>query len=268
MGRATITGDPSTGEVCWDLQVANITLPAAAAHIHVGAPGVAGPIIVALTPPDANGVSSGCTTQKDPASGGGTLTGADVQSILTNPAGFYVNVHTSDFPTGAIRGQLTTGLNSAGAFYALPSPLRAYDSRTVTGTGGTTGTTSTTTGTTSTTTGTGTTSTGSKLTTNEVRTIDLSMGRDGTGQMQVAVPAGASAVQITLTITETDATGGFVTAYPSALAQRPATSSINWKTANMDLATTLTIALDARGTIKLSGFGSTHVIVDVLGFYY
>ena len=29
-----------------------------------------------------------------------------IQELMANPAGFYVNVHTADFPDGAIRGQL------------------------------------------------------------------------------------------------------------------------------------------------------------------
>ena len=29
-----------------------------------------------------------------------------ISEIAQNPAGFYVNVHTSDFPGGAVRGQL------------------------------------------------------------------------------------------------------------------------------------------------------------------
>jgi hypothetical protein len=29
-----------------------------------------------------------------------------MQAMIDNPANFYVNVHTSDFPDGAIRGQL------------------------------------------------------------------------------------------------------------------------------------------------------------------
>ena len=85
------------GQICHSLTVSNITLPAAAAHIHRGAAGVAGPVVVTLTTPDADGAVEGCVAAPR----------ALVKEILQNPAGFYVNVHTSDFPAGAVRGQLS-----------------------------------------------------------------------------------------------------------------------------------------------------------------
>ena len=66
-----------------------------AAHIHRGAAGVAGPPVVTLDPPDDND-SDDCDTVDD----------ALVDEIRTNPGGFYVNVHTADYPNGAIRGQI------------------------------------------------------------------------------------------------------------------------------------------------------------------
>jgi len=96
-GTATLRLNPGQGKVCFVLTAANITLPAAAAHIHLGAAGVAGSVIVTLAPPDATGVSGGCVS---------TPRGT-VKSILKSPSGYYVNVHTSDFPDGAIRGQLS-----------------------------------------------------------------------------------------------------------------------------------------------------------------
>ena len=96
MGAATITVDASTNQVCWTLSATGITLPAIAAHIHQAPVGTPGPIVVPLSPPGATGTSSGCTTA--PA--------AIVLGLLTNPSAFYVNVHTTDFPAGAIRGQL------------------------------------------------------------------------------------------------------------------------------------------------------------------
>ena len=84
------------GQICHSLMVSNITLPAAAAHIHRGVAGVDGPVVVTLTTPDADGAVEGCVAAPR----------ALVKEILQNPAGFYVNVHTSDFAAGAVRGQL------------------------------------------------------------------------------------------------------------------------------------------------------------------
>ncbi len=70
-----------------------------AGHIHVGAAGVNGPVRVLLF--------SGSTDRKlilqaarldiDPAL---------AAAICADPAGYYVNYHTTDFPGGAVRGQL------------------------------------------------------------------------------------------------------------------------------------------------------------------
>jgi hypothetical protein len=96
MGTVNIEVRPETNEVCYDITVQNITLPASLAHIHPGAVGVAGDPLVDLLAPDESGSSSGCS-QVDPA------LAAD---LIANPANYYINVHTSDFPDGAIRGQL------------------------------------------------------------------------------------------------------------------------------------------------------------------
>ena len=94
IGAAVITIDTDADRICWLLAVKRIQLPAAAAHIHVGATTVAGPVVVGLTAPNAFGISFGCTTN------------ANADAIAANPAAYYVNVHTADFPAGAIRGQL------------------------------------------------------------------------------------------------------------------------------------------------------------------
>jgi hypothetical protein len=101
-GTATIRLRRGQGQVCFSFSVSNITLPAAGAHIHSGAQGSSGPIVVGLVAPGAGGASRGCVTASR----------AIVSSILARPAQFYVNVHTTDFPGGAIRGQLV-GTTSA-----------------------------------------------------------------------------------------------------------------------------------------------------------
>jgi len=98
-GVAFLEFNSETGELCYDVAVANITLPAAAMHIHVGEAGVSGDVVVPFdTAPDADGLASGCMAAVDMMQS---------QSIVDDPEGFYVNVHTSDFPDGAVRGQLT-----------------------------------------------------------------------------------------------------------------------------------------------------------------
>lgn len=97
-GTAFVAIDPEAGTVCWTIEVANIMLPATAAHIHVGAAGVAGDVVITLSPPDASGVAEDCAEGQDAAT---------LQAIVDNPAGYYVNVHNEEFPDGAVRGQLT-----------------------------------------------------------------------------------------------------------------------------------------------------------------
>ena len=95
-GTATIRLNQGRGKVCFVLTVSNITLPATGAHIHVGRAGQFGDIVVGLVPPDATGMSGGCVDAPK----------ATIKAIRKNSANYYVNVHTSDFSDGAIRGQL------------------------------------------------------------------------------------------------------------------------------------------------------------------
>lgn len=93
-GLARIEINNTTNTVCTDLEVRQIS-PATAAHIHRGAAGVNGPPVITLDTPDDND-SDDCDEVNQ------TL----IDEIRANPAGFYVNVHTADYPDGAIRGQL------------------------------------------------------------------------------------------------------------------------------------------------------------------
>jgi hypothetical protein len=109
-GTATITVNPGQEEVCWVIETVRIDLPATGAHIHKGAVDESGGVVVHLTPPEAvtpsdeeeegleEGFSSGCAeVSRDEV----------VLDILKNPEDYYVNVHTTLFPDGAIRGQLS-----------------------------------------------------------------------------------------------------------------------------------------------------------------
>ena len=91
--------------------VEGIPDPVVASHIHVGAAGESGDVVVPLDVAGFEGSSEGCTEDAD----------ADVlQAIIDNPAGYYVNLHTEPFAGGAIRGQLA----AANPNTALPTSDR------------------------------------------------------------------------------------------------------------------------------------------------
>lgn len=93
-GMFSAEWDPEAGQLCYQLQVADIE-PATAAHIHRGAAGESGGPVVSLEAPAEGAVESCVDVEADVA-----------MELVENPAGFYVNVHNEEFGGGAIRGQL------------------------------------------------------------------------------------------------------------------------------------------------------------------
>lgn len=90
-GLASLIIDDSTSPatITWDIQVADIDLPVIGAHIHQGAKTTTGPVRI-----DFNATLSG--TSQD----------VDLAGVLADPTGWYVNIHTGAFQSGAIRGQI------------------------------------------------------------------------------------------------------------------------------------------------------------------
>ena len=93
-GTGSFTGTITGRKLVFTLTFRRLTGPASAAHIHLGAKGVAGPVIVPLCGP--------CKTK---VKGTMTLTAATLKAIRRGRT--YVNVHTAKYPNGEIRGQLS-----------------------------------------------------------------------------------------------------------------------------------------------------------------
>lgn len=99
----TITA--ATAEFFFDLTGFPEGTRAVGAHIHSGAAGVNGPIVLPLSVSAAapvvvsgRNVSHRSEVTVDPVT---------AQAIINNPAGFYFNVHSPLNPGGFTRGQLT-----------------------------------------------------------------------------------------------------------------------------------------------------------------
>jgi CHRD domain len=95
-GTITLTVNPGQKRICYDLTLAGIDTPTAA-HIHRAPAGVSGPVVVPFPAPPL-GTSSGCVDVD-------TNLAAE---IISKPSGFYWNVHNATYPSGALRGQLST----------------------------------------------------------------------------------------------------------------------------------------------------------------
>jgi len=89
-GIAHLEIDSVALTINWNIVVNNILLPPTGAHIHQGVAGTNGPVRV-----DFSSMLSG--------SG---LFDADLAGVLADPSGWYVNIHNSAHPGGAIRGQI------------------------------------------------------------------------------------------------------------------------------------------------------------------
>ncbi len=92
-GLVNLNLSASKGTVCWKFSLISGIGTPNAAHIHKGAPGKAGAVVVPL---GTAYKAKGCTT----------TTAANAKAIAAKPGNFYVNVHNAKYPGGAVRGQL------------------------------------------------------------------------------------------------------------------------------------------------------------------
>src|SRR6266487_4518165 len=93
--KATLSGTT----LKWKLTYAKLTGPATGAHIHMGAKGKAGNVLVPLC-----GAAPACKSGLS-----GSITVDNAMKTAFRKHLLYVNVHTAKNPAGEIRGQLSVG---------------------------------------------------------------------------------------------------------------------------------------------------------------
>jgi hypothetical protein len=100
-GNATVSfTDATHTQINVTITVSGLGSPINNYHIHEGALGTAGPVRVNL-------IGLGGTFTNGKLTGTFPITATDATNLIAHPETFYVNVHTAQFPSGAIRGQLS-----------------------------------------------------------------------------------------------------------------------------------------------------------------
>jgi hypothetical protein len=111
VGTAEVSVDRVARELTVALRLFNFATGTAAGHIHIGPRGVAGPVVINFPIPAAQTGDLNLSFRLGqsafvPRPEIGILTLEDaIQSIVGGNS--YVNIHTSQYPAGEIRGQLT-----------------------------------------------------------------------------------------------------------------------------------------------------------------
>ena len=111
VGTAVVTWNTATKAGTYRVDVYNMPVGTTASHIHVGAVGAGGPVVINFTVP-AGGISNdyalsgtfGCSDVVVRAAQGINSCEDFEQSLLLGNT--YVNVHSTANPGGEIRGQL------------------------------------------------------------------------------------------------------------------------------------------------------------------
>ncbi len=109
-GVADLVIDTDADTIDWNFMVSGVEM-ITAAHIHFAPVGSNGDIVVGF------GALSGSLNG---------LFDSPLDDIVANPTDYYVNLHNSDFPAGALRGQLGNPLIIVDPPSAVPVPAAIW----------------------------------------------------------------------------------------------------------------------------------------------
>ena len=165
----------------------------------------------------------------------GAISYLDSVNLLVAPGYEYGVWAESASPEPYVRGAIVQYIPPAGDFFPI-SPKRVYDSRV----------------------------SGGRIYSGQERTVSL---RTELGSSTTVTPPGAQAVALNVTLDQT-AQSGYLSVRPQGTSW-DGTSSINWWTSNIILANGATSKLggDREVRVRCGGGGSTHFILDVVGYY-
>ncbi|GAA2419519.1 hypothetical protein GCM10010191_33280 [Actinomadura vinacea] len=113
-GRAAAFARSHDGMLSWGLTWSAVA-PPTIGHVHQGAKGANGPVVADLfsapggLPATVTGLAGMSPVRADVA-----------RRIMTAPGGFYTNLHTAEFPGGAVRGQLAPAAGQSPRAFARP----------------------------------------------------------------------------------------------------------------------------------------------------
>lgn len=104
-GNATFTFNTDRTEITVESTFSGIGTEITGAHIHEAPAGVAAGVLIGFinAPVTITNGRIKVTVASDPST---------ANRITSNPAGFYFNIHTPQFPAGAIRGQLSATIET------------------------------------------------------------------------------------------------------------------------------------------------------------
>lgn len=103
-GKANATYDTDTKKFCVLVEYKDIGGAATSAHIHEGARGTPGPIVMNFNAPFTSPLG-----EEFDVSATDTATAAIAAKLASSSTAFYVNIHTDADQGGAVRGQLEPG---------------------------------------------------------------------------------------------------------------------------------------------------------------
>lgn len=96
-GTAQLILYPAKEKFCYRLKVSDVG-DVTAAHLHKGRAGENGPVVRNLIPPK-EGYSRECVKRYGKRA---------VRQIANNLSNYYVDIHTTEYPDGAVRGQFAS----------------------------------------------------------------------------------------------------------------------------------------------------------------